>query len=310
MKGSRSSRLYLFLIILCIVLGGCSRNSGEEPEGGADKAETAPLQSSGVQKLVFHSEALDREMRLNVYLPAGYNASQRYPVLYFIHGYGSRETDIFDGLNLQQNAERLIEAGQIEALIIVAPQMDNSYGLNAAANPGDPAAPGGERYEDYLVKDVVEYTDTHFNTLAERGSRYIGGISMGGFISLHAAFLHSDVYSKAGGHSPALFLDDWSAAGGASGLVQFLYPTETLREERDPLLLAQKRDLKDLSVYLDCGSEDSYRFFEGAEKLYTLLKSKGVPVEYHLRAGQHDGDYWKGHMDEYLKFYAGRTNGS
>lgn len=127
-------------------------------------------------------------MRLSVYLPAGYNASQRYPVLYFIHGYGSRETDIFDGLNLQQNAERLIEAGQIEPLIIVAPQMDNNYGLNAVVNPGDPAALGGERYEDYLVKDVIEYTDSHFNTLAERDSRYIGGISMGGFISLHSAF--------------------------------------------------------------------------------------------------------------------------
>ncbi|MFD1908179.1 alpha/beta hydrolase [Paenibacillus rhizoplanae] len=127
-------------------------------------------------------------MRLSVYLPTGYNASQRYPVLYFIHGYGSRETDMWGGLELQKNADRLIEAGQIEPLIIVSPQMDNSYGLNAVANPGDPASLGSERYEDYLVKDVVEYTDTHFNTLAERGSRYIGGISMGGFISLHSAF--------------------------------------------------------------------------------------------------------------------------
>ncbi|ETT72990.1 esterase [Paenibacillus sp. FSL R7-277] len=310
MKGSRSACLYLLLIILYIVLGGCSRNSGEDSQGAEDKVETAPLQSPGVQNLVFHSEALDRDMRLSVYLPAGYNASQRYPVLYFIHGYGSRETDIFDGLNLQQNAERLIEAGQIEPLIIVAPQMDNSYGLNAVANPGDPAALGGERYEDYLVKDVVEYTDSHFKTLAERDSRYIGGISMGGFISLHSAFLHSDVYSRVGGHSPALFLDDWSLAGGENGLVQFLYPTEALRQERDPLLLAQNRDLSKLSIYLDCGAEDSYRFYEGTEQLYTLLKEKGVPVEYHLRAGQHDGDYWKSHMDEYLKFYAGRTDGS
>lgn len=65
-----------------------------------------------------------------------------------------------------------------------------------------------------------------------------------------------------------------------------------------------------MSIYLDCGAEDSYRFYEGTEQLYTLLKGKGVPVEYHLRAGQHDGDYWKSHLNEYLKFYAGRTNGS
>lgn len=99
MKGSRSSRLYLLLIILCIVLGGCSRNSGEDPQGAAGKVETAPLQSPGVQNLVFHSEALDREMRLSIYLPTGYNVSKRYPVFYFIHGYGSRETDMWAGWN-------------------------------------------------------------------------------------------------------------------------------------------------------------------------------------------------------------------
>lgn len=63
MKGSPSSRLYLLLIILCIVLGGCSRNSGEDSQGAADKVETAPLHSPGVQNLVFHSEALDRDMQ-------------------------------------------------------------------------------------------------------------------------------------------------------------------------------------------------------------------------------------------------------
>lgn len=316
MKGAPGFRRIVLQIVLCmslflslfLSLAGCS--SGNPPHA-ADQAQATPLQRPGVQKLVFHSEALDQEMRLSIYLPEGYNTQQRYPVLYFIHGYGSREADMFEGLKIEQNAEKLVKAGQIEPLIIVSPQMDNSYGLNSSSvynvsHPGDPIALYSGRYEDYLVQDVVRYVDTHFNTRAERNSRYIGGISMGGFISLHAAFLHSDVYSKAGGHSPALFLDDWSAAGGANGLVQFLYPTEALRQERDPLLLAQNRDLSNLSIYLDCGAEDSYRFYEGTERLYTLLKSKGVPVEYHLRAGQHDGDYWMGHMDEYLRFYAGK----
>ncbi|WP_340022521.1 alpha/beta hydrolase-fold protein [Paenibacillus sp. FSL K6-1096] len=319
MKGSQGFRRVLFQIMLCtslslvmpvfLLLEGCSSVNSSEP--AADKAEATPLQTPGLQQLTFRSEALDQDMRLSIYLPEGYNTQQRYPVLYFIHGYGSRESDMFEGLKIQQNAEQLIKDGLIEPLIIVSPQMDNSYGLNSSPvynvnNPGDPSALYRGRYEDYLVKDVVGYVDTHFNTRADRKSRYIGGVSMGGFISLHAAFLHSDVFSKAGGHSPALFLDDWSAVGGANGLIQFLYPTEALRQERDPILLAEKLELTDMGVYLDCGAEDSYRFFEGAEKLYTLLKDKGVPVEYHLRAGQHDGDYWMGHMDEYLQFYAGK----
>lgn len=326
-RGNARSRLMvltmLIMLICCMSLVSCSSGTDSaavqtaSPEASAAAAEgtasAAPLQTPGIQNLTFHSEALDQEMRLSIYLPVGYSTEQHYPVLYLIHGYGGKETDMIAGLGLHLNADRLIEAGQIHPLIIVSPQMDNSYGLNssptyAVNDPGDPLTTYNGMYEDYLVKDVVNYVDSHFSTIAERDSRYIGGISMGGFVSLHAALLHSDVYSRAGGHSPALFLDDWSSVGGEYGLIRFLYPTEAERQERDPLILAKDRDLRGLAVYLDCGEEDSYRFYEGAEQLYTLLKDKGVPVEYHLRAGKHDGEYWRAHLDEYLIFYAGRTN--
>jgi hypothetical protein len=54
---------------------------------------------------------------------------------------------------------------------------------------------------------------------------------------LRTAFLHKELFSKAGGHSPALFLNDWSTTDGENGLKAFLYPSDEERKMRDPLNL-------------------------------------------------------------------------
>ncbi|OPA73078.1 esterase [Paenibacillus selenitireducens] len=270
-----------------------------------------PLLSSEIQKITFYSKSLDQEKKMNVYLPKGYSSAVHYPVLYLIHGYTGNETDWIPGLGIDQAADKLIEAGKIVPLIMVSPELDNSYGINSSqtysvTNTGDPYTTYNGMYEDYLYKDVIGYVDSHYSTLAKRESRYIGGLSMGGFISLHTAFLHTDMFSKVGGHSPALFLNDWSTTGGENGLKSFLYPTDTVRQTRDPLILAQNLNSSKMKVYLDCGDQDDFKFYEGSEKLYSILKAKGVSVEYHLNKGKHNGDYWKSMVDNYLQFYVGK----
>lgn len=133
-RGNARSNLMMLIILImlicCMSLVSCSSGTDSaavqtaSPEASSaateGNASAAPLQSPGIQNLTFHSEALDREMRLSIYLPEGYSAKQHYPVLYFIHGYGGKETDMIAGLGLHLNADRLIEAGQINPLIIVS----------------------------------------------------------------------------------------------------------------------------------------------------------------------------------------------
>jgi enterochelin esterase-like enzyme len=305
----------LYLMFLCL-LGGCTEKNETQPVQSSIplasiENNSQPLQKSELQKITFHSQSLNHDMKMNVYLPKGYSSIQHYPVLYLIHGYTGNETNWITGLGMDQAADKLIEAGKIVPVILIAPELDNSYGINSADsyavnNPGDPNTTYNGMYEDYLYKDVIAYVDSHFSTLSNRDNRFIGGLSMGGFISLHTAFLHTDLFSKVGGHSPALFLDDWSTTGGENGLKSFLYPTGEIRQTRDPLILAQNVDLTGIKVYLDCGDKDGYKFYEGSEKLYSLLKAKGVSVEYHLNPGEHNDDYWKSMLDSYLLFYVGK----
>lgn len=61
-------------------------------------------------------------------------------------------------------------------------------------------------YEDYFIKEIVPLTDKTFNTIKDRKGRYIGGISAGGYAALHNTFRHQHMFSKVGGHMPALEL--------------------------------------------------------------------------------------------------------
>ncbi len=263
---------------------------------------------SVVKKVTMESKYLQKEMNLNVYLPKGYSSRTKYPVLYMIHGYGQNEDAWMVNLELGKAADRLIDSGRIEPLIIVAPQVDNGWGVNSSEFPAVLGTPPHNslnkgRYRDYLTREVVPYIDIHFSTDASREKRYIGGLSMGGYIALYTAFTHVDMFSRVGGHSPGILLEGTPEVAVVRNMI---YPNESVRRDRDPLLIARDKDLTALKVYLDCGDKDQYGFYDGSEMLFRILKEKKVAVEYHFMPGEHKDAYWKANTEDYLLFYSGK----
>ncbi|EFM11220.1 putative esterase [Paenibacillus curdlanolyticus YK9] len=278
--------------------------TAESASAGAQIAglpENAKLiaKTTSVYRIQFDSPALGKEVRFNLYLPPGYDATKHYPTLYMLHPLNGSENSVLSSTGLSAAADKLIGEGKIQPLLIIAPLLESSYGLNLTEEDAKTCSSCTiGNYEDYLIKDLIPYVDSHFGTIANKSGRYIGGFSGGGIAALHAAFTHTDLFSKAGGHSASLYLDAWPD----------LYSTPELRSQRDPLALAANASLTELSVYLDCGDQDPYRFYEGAEKLYELLQKKQVKSEYHHGPGAHDEAYWDPNSENYLMFYTGITS--
>ncbi|MFD1048251.1 alpha/beta hydrolase-fold protein, partial [Kibdelosporangium lantanae] len=92
------------------------------------------------------SPALDRSKRVNIMLPPGYTEGTRsYPVLFLLHGYGgNRDTWL-------RNTSTLAEID----LIVVCPESGRRWFINDHA---------GHRYEDYLVRELVDRVDAHYRT--------------------------------------------------------------------------------------------------------------------------------------------------
>jgi enterochelin esterase-like enzyme len=277
--------VFPWLFVVCwAFLSGCS---------SLPREIQTTTESSFIKSHIF-STALNKAVNVNIYLPPDYSRGNTYPVLYMLHGYTDNEDKWMPNLHLEKNANDLIQNGKILPLIIVMPQIDNSFGLNTNTIKNLPPNFSSGRYEDYLIDELIPYIDAKYSTIRDRDGRFIGGLSMGGWAALHLAFSHTELFSKVGGHSPALMNDNW------------LYPNFDARAKLDPVVVASEKDLTSLRVYLDCGDRDSFKFYEGSAQLYTALQAAGVPSEYHLNSGEHNDTYWKSHADDYLLFYAGK----
>ncbi len=162
---------------------------------------------------------------IEVYLPAGYDGSRRYPVCY-----------MHDGKNLF-SAERSYsgEWGVDEALdtlgyeLIVVGIANNGLrvhvympgkpyagvaGSRHASAPQDPARFGHEKgevisddYLRFLVQELKPWVDARYATLPDKAHTYIAGSSMGGLISCYALGEYPEVFGAAAClsiHLPAL----------------------------------------------------------------------------------------------------------
>jgi S-formylglutathione hydrolase FrmB len=125
------------------------------------------------------------------------------------------------------------------------------------------------------------------------GREAIGGISMGGFGAFDLARLGAEPFCAVGGHSPALFASAGETPAGAFDDAQDFARHDVLREaRRRPGLF------RGAEVWIDVGRDDPFLESAGA-----LGRSLGVPVR--VWPGGHDTSYWRSHVDEYLRFYAG-----
>ncbi len=278
--------------------------SQEQPDANSGGVTDQPAASekfdddAGFVEVSIASDALGTTQQALVFLPPGYDTGeQTYAVLYLLHGQMDRP-EMFRRIGLFRRASELMRRSEIEPFIIVAPDIDNGFGVNNPESevvevPGGPTLEyDGGRYEDFLAQDLVEYVDANFRTIADREHRFVGGISMGGFAALHLAFRHPDLFSRVGGHSPALIDEgfDW------------LYPNETVAETRNPLRLATTADLSETDVFLDAGESDRLQLVEPIEALRAALSDvRSVRAE--IWVGGHTDAYWRRHVDSYLRFY-------
>lgn len=155
------------------------------------------LAQGQLQKIKVHGPALEGNLEGNaaerdvfVYLPPGYASSdKRYPVIYFLHGYGATAEIYANGvLKLPGAADAAIAAGAKEA-IVVLPDASSSYGGSMYSN----SAVVGD-WERFIAQDLVAYIDANYRTLALPQSRGLSGHSMGGYGTLRVGMKQPGVF--------------------------------------------------------------------------------------------------------------------
>ena len=206
------------------------------PTGTSRPTATATRPAGSLNAVKIESVALAKnligektERTILVYLPPAYDSSaKRYPVVYFLPGFGDRSMDVSS-----EEINKLVQDGTIQEMIIVVVPGDNRLGGSFYVN-----SPVTGNWEDFVVQEVVGYVDNHYRTIARVESRGISGHSMGGFGSFNIAMLHPDLFGAVYSLSPGLFDENGLANSGMFNVEYSIH--EFLDGEK--AVLAQPKD--------------------------------------------------------------------
>ncbi len=135
-----------------------------------------------------------------IYLPPGYGAGQRYPVVYFLHGFtGSARSWLNVSAftpNVPERIDRLIDSGAVPPFIGV---FVDGWTAIGGSQWIDSEAIGS--YHAYVVKDVVAFVDQKLRTVPSAAGRAIVGKSSGGYGALVFGWTSPHVFAHVGCHS-------------------------------------------------------------------------------------------------------------
>jgi S-formylglutathione hydrolase FrmB len=285
----------------------------------------AAAQELSLKTVEFASPSVGRTLKYNILLPRKYESStQRYPVLYLLHGL----TQNYTAWGIQNGAP--FYAALYDDLIVAMLDGGNSWYVNWAVSDGGQK----NNWEDSIIKDAIGHVDAHFRTIARREGRAIAGLSMGGFGAIMLGLKHPDLFVSVGSTSgaleharqaadrlrgiapsqPAAPAREVSPEEQAAAAERRRQPNPLIgiagfssQEERSPHGLEFARpedaDAYDLftlirqvpkdklpHIYIDCGTDD--RLIAGARALAQVLMEKDIPFDYMQMPGAHNSAYW------------------
>jgi predicted alpha/beta superfamily hydrolase len=238
-----------------------------------------------------------KDRRLIVWLPPGYDTAttRHYPVLYMHDGQSimNTKTAAFGvEWSVDETAQSLIQAGQMEPIIIVG--VYNTDDRIAEYTQVPTSKYGGGRANDYgrlLVEVIKPLIDSTYRTKPEAQYTGVAGSSLGGLVSMYFGITHSATFTRIGVISPSVW---WA--------------------ERDIVTRVQAMSAKPpLRIWVDIGTNEDGSVSESEQTvndtraLRDALIDEGWVLDNDLKylevpGGRHNELAWAARMDQILKY--------
>ena len=258
--------------------------------GQADLYKVNDVPHGSVTRRWYDSPGLGMDRRITIYTPPGYEASsEKYPVLYLLHGAGGDEEAWIALGRAAQILDNLIAQGKAKPMIVVMPN----------GNVIQDAAPGEGRDGFYKprfmvdktmdgtyeanFKDIINFVESNYRVKADKEHRAIAGLSMGGFHSFHISRYYPNTFDYVGLFSAALMPRE-----DATGKV-YSNIDETLKRQMD----------NGYKLYwIGIGKEDF--LYKANEEFRQKLDNMGMKYTYMETDGGHIWKNWRVYLSEFV----------
>ncbi|MBK9529649.1 MAG: esterase family protein [Acidobacteria bacterium] len=275
-------------VLAAVLLVITSAASGQAP--------TAKPLAPNVVEHKFNSKLMGRDMPYRVILPAGYTdakATSRHPVIYLLHGLTGHFNNWTDSTKVEEYA-------LASKFIIVTPEGDNGWYTDSVTKATD-------KYESYIVKELIPEIEAKYRVIADRDNRMIAGLSMGGYGATKFGLKYPEMFSIIGAFSGALgaaSFTEKNAATAGRGIDSIMGAEDAeSRKANDIFKLVREltpERIKALPfIYQSCGTEDF--LIQNNREFMMLLVERKVPHEYRQHPGVHNWVFWDDQIREFLQ---------
>jgi enterochelin esterase-like enzyme len=147
---------------------------------------TPAVRAPRLQHRIFDSTAAKSEVSFHIYTPELYDMEKvrRFPVLYWLHGYGGGLPGV---PSLARHFDAAVRASKTPPMLVV---FANGLADSMWCDSKDGEAP----METIIVKELIPHIDATFRTIASREGRLVEGFSMGGYGAARLGFKYHDTF--------------------------------------------------------------------------------------------------------------------
>ena len=243
----------------------------DAPEGF--KTPRANVAHGRLEEFAYDSDVTGTRRKANVYLPPGYSAKRKYPVLYLLHGIGGDENEWLNLAAPNVVLDNLIADEKAVPMIIVMP---NGRALPDDRAIGDPFTQekieSFAKFERDLLDNLIPAIEAKYSTYTDRAHRALAGLSMGGGQTLNFGFGNVDTFAWIGAFSAA--------------------PNTKPPAELIPNPAVVRGQMK--LIYLSCGNKDGLINF--SQDVHRYLQQHDIAHIWNVDGYGHVGETWASNL--------------
>ena len=182
----------------------------EIPSRNGEFYALKPVPHGEVRMKRYYSTVFNTWRRFYIYTPAEYdsNPSEKYPVLYLLHGGGEDER----GWSTQGKTDLILDnlIAEKKATPMLVVMMDGNTGGGGIASFGERSL---QMFENELKRVVVPFVEENYRAKTDANSRALAGLSMGGLQTLHAGVRNHEMFAYLGVFSSGWFANNTTLSG-------------------------------------------------------------------------------------------------